>query len=129
MLSWKLDVPIFGVAALVAGDAAAFWSANNPSIFTTRSFRSKHGIEAENTAEDIRLGGMFGTMLAVLVAVGGAIVAGQHERGGRRLTVNVWPLIAVAIVLVFQWAVYEWSLANPHGLRQSIADQKMGGQE
>lgn len=100
--TWKLDPETLGIAFLIMGDAAAFWSANNPSIFTVRAFGSKGGKEAANSARDIRIGGLAGSGLAVVVGVGGSLV-----------TKSYWPITACIAVLAFQWAIWEWALANP----------------
>lgn len=103
-LSWKLDAEIIGITALVVGDAAAFWSANNPSVFTVRAFRRKGGPEAEQTKRDIRLGGMAGTSLAMFVGLGGTLV-----------TKSWWPITGAAAIIAFQWILWEWAMKNPHG--------------
>lgn len=118
--NWKLDAEVIGITALVVGDAAAFWSANNPSVFTVRAFRRKGGKEADTTKRDIRLGGLAGSGLALLVGIGGTAV-----------TKSWWPLAGTAAILVFQWSVWEWAMANPHSSSDSsggdIASQPSGG--
>jgi hypothetical protein len=112
--SWKLDAPTLGIAFLIMGDAAAFWSANNPSVFTVRAFRRKGGDEARQTARDIRIGGLAGTGLAVAVGFGGSLV-----------TKSYWPLTAAIGVIAFQWALWEWAIAHPHGNATDIASQSL----
>lgn len=109
--NWKLDAEIIGITALVMGDAAAFWSANNPSVFTVRAFRRKGGRQAEQTKRDIRLGGMAGSGLALFVAFGGTLV-----------TKSWWPLAGAAAILVFQWTLWEWAMSNPHDKTSDITD-------
>lgn len=109
-LSWKLNSEIIGITALVMGDAAAFWSANNPSVFTVRAFRRKGGKEAEQTKRDIRLGGAAGSLLALMVGAGGSLV-----------TKSWWPLAGSAAILAFQWTLWEWAIKNPHGAGGDIA--------
>lgn len=111
--TWKADAASFGIAALVAGDAAAFMSGFCPSVFTVRTFRSDKvaAAEQDNTAGDIRRGMILATALALIVAYGGAEVSGSY-----------WPLIAGAGAMGVFWIVYEWALANPHNVRGTIAD-------
>lgn len=119
--SLKLDAEIIGITALVMGDAAAFWSANNPSVFTVRAFRRKGGKEAERTKRDVRLGGLAGTGLALFVGMGGTFVTGSW-----------WPFIGAASIIGFQWALWEWALRNPHGgdiTGASMASASNGGQK
>lgn len=111
-LTWKLDPETFGVAALCAGDAFAAWSANNPSLMTTRTFRTKGGVDAKNVANDIILGGLAGTGVALLVGLGGSLITGSW-----------WPLVFTAAMLGYEWLLYAWALQNPHNNRRSIADQ------
>jgi hypothetical protein len=120
-VSWKLDSQRFGIAALVAGDAAAFWSAANPSFMTTRTFRRKGGKESENVKNDIIAGGAQGSVLALIVGAGGAAIAEPAEG-----VINGWVLVAVVGVLVYYWSIYGYALANPHGGHNSIADQSGG---
>lgn len=109
--SWKLNSEIIGITALVVGDAAAFWSANNPSVFTVRAFRRKGGKEAEQTKRDIRLGGLAGSGLALIVGFGGSLV-----------TQSWWPIAGAAGILAFEWVLWEWAIRNPHGSGGDIAD-------
>jgi hypothetical protein len=114
--TWKLTAEIFGVTALVMGDAAAFWSANNPSLMTVRTFRRKGGKEAEHTARDIRVGGLIATGWILLVGYGGSAV-----------TKSWWPLAGAVAAGAVQWLVWEWGIRNPHGLTSGMADpQNLG---
>lgn len=111
-VSWRIDAEVMGVAALVAGDAAAFLAGANPSFFTVRTFRSQGGPDAENTARDIRIGMALGTALTVLVAAGGTAVTGSW-----------WPLVAGLAAAAALDGMYEYALRNPHNRRRNIADQ------
>ena len=115
-LTWKMSPEIFGVMALCMGDAAAFWSANNPSVMTVRTFRRKGGKEAYHTARDIRLGGSIATAWMLLVGIGGSAV-----------TRSWWPIAGTAAAAVVQWAVWEWAIANPHGITGDMAQQQSSG--
>jgi len=112
---WQLNAEAFGVTALVMGDAAAFWSANNPSVMTVRAFRRKDGEEADATARDIRLGGAVASGWIVLVGVGGSAV-----------TKSWWPLVGALAAGAVQWVVWEWAIRNPRG-RSGIADKQNTG--
>lgn len=114
--TWKLSGEIFGVTALVMGDAAAFWSANNPSVMTTRTFRRKGGKESEHTARDIRLGGAVATGWTLLVGFGGSAV-----------TKSWWPFTGAVLAIAVQWCVWEWAMANPHGITGDMASQQSSG--
>ena len=114
--SWKLTAEVFGVTALVMGDAAAFWSANNPSVMTVRTFRRKGGEEAEHTARDIRMGGGIATLWMLLVGFGGSAV-----------TKSWWPLAGAVGAGAVQWAVWEWAIRNPHGITGDMASQQSSG--
>lgn len=109
---WKLTAEAFGVTALVMGDAAAFWSANNPSVMTVRAFRRKDGAEADATARDIRFGGIIASGWIILVGLGGSMV-----------TKSWWPLVGALGAGSVQWIVWEWAMANPRGVG-GIADQQ-----
>lgn len=110
--TWKLDPETLGIAFLIMGDAAAFWSANNPSVFTVRHFRRNEDAEAKQTAHDIRIGGLAGTGLAILVGFGGSLV-----------TKSWWPITAAIGVIGFQWVMWEWAIANPHSDAVGMANQ------
>lgn len=114
--TWALTAEVFGVTALVMGDAAAFWSANNPSVMTVRTFRRKGGKEAEHTASDIRMGGLIATAWMLLVGFGGSAV-----------TKSWWPLAGAVGAGVVQWCVWEWAIANPHGITGGMAEQQASG--
>lgn len=113
--TWKLTAEAFGVTALVMGDAAAFWSANNPSVMTVRAFRRRDGEEADATARDIRLGGLIASGWIILVGLGGSMV-----------TKSWWPLLGAAGAGAVQWYVWEWAIRNPRG-SSGIADQQNTG--
>lgn len=107
------DTPeVVGISLLAIADAAAFWSANNPSFMTTRSFRTAGGNKAENVAKDIRIGGTKATIETALVAAGAALIT------------DSWlPFILPMLYIGIQWLMFEWALANPHGEVETIADQ------
>jgi hypothetical protein len=100
-VTWKVDAESMGLAALAAGDAAAFLSGVNPSLFTIRTFRGQWA-NAEATANDIHTGVLLGNALALVVAFGATLVSKSW-----------WPLamtVAVAAVLDIS---YEWALRSP----------------
>lgn len=113
-LSWAITPEIMGVAALCAGDVAAFQSAANPSIFTMRTFRSDQvsAMEQDNTKNDILLGSAIGAGLALVTGAGGTAV-----------TKSYWPFAATLIALVVLVGVNLWAIENPHNMRKNIADQ------
>jgi len=94
------------------GDAAAFWSANNPSFFTVRAFRRKEGTEAEQTARDVRVGGLAGTGLGLVVGFGGSLV-----------TKSWWPFMGAIAIITFQWALWEYAIRHPHSDAKDMAYQ------
>lgn len=110
--TWTLDAETLGIAFLIMGDAAAFWSANNPSVFTVRHFRRNEAGDSESsqTARDIRIGGLAGTGLAIVVGFGGSLV-----------TKSWWPVTAALAVIGFQWALWEWAIDNPHSDAKAMA--------
>lgn len=114
--TWKLTAEAFGVTALVMGDAAAFWSANNPSVMTVRTFRRKGGAEAEHTKNDIRFGGAIASGWMLLVGFGGSAV-----------TKSWWPLAGAVAAGAVQWFVWEWAIRNPHGVTGDMASQRTSG--
>lgn len=90
-----------GLAALAAGDAAAFLSGVNPSLFTIRTFAGNWA-SADGTAGDIRRGMILGNALALAVGFGATAVSKSW-----------WPLmltLGTAAVLDF---AYEWALRCP----------------
>jgi hypothetical protein len=114
--SWaKPDAETMGVVALTMGDAAAFFSAYNPSIMTAGAFRRKGGSEAELSKRDLYRGASVGTGLAVLVAAGGSMV-----------TESWWPVAGTLGVIAIQWAVLWWTVEHPWGGSGSIAQQPPG---
>lgn len=105
--SWRMNPDIAGISALVAGDAASFLSALNPSIFTIRTFSGQWASNDE-TSQDIWRGIVIGAALALLVGFGGSSI-----------TQSYWPVISVIVMLFILSAAYVWSLKNPRGIKQS----------
>ena len=112
---WSLGKPdeaTMGIVALTMGDAAAFFSAYNPSIMTAGAFRRKGGREAESSKRDLYRGASVGTALAVLVAAGGSMV-----------TDSWWPVVGTLFVVTVQWGILIYTVKNPWGSTGSIASQ------
>lgn len=115
---WQLgrpDAETMGIIALTMGDAAAFFSAYNPSIMTTGAFRRKGGTEADNSKRDLYRGAFVGSTLAMIVAAGGSMVTGSW-----------WPVVGTAGVVLVQWGVLVYTVQNPWGKTGSIATQPPG---
>lgn len=112
----SLDAEGMGVTALAMGDAAAFFSAYNPSIMTAGAFRRKGGSEAEHSKRDLYRGAFVGTSLAVIVAAGGSLV-----------TNSWWPVLGTLGVIAVQWGLLIHTVNNPWGASGSIANQPPGG--
>ena len=90
-----------GLSALAAGDAAAFLSGMNPSLFTIRTFRTDWASN-DQTKNDIRVGTAIGNVLAFMVGFGASAVSESW-----------WPLaMTVAVMLILDCA-YEWALRVP----------------
>lgn len=96
-ISWKLDAETMGLAALASGDAAAFLSGVNPSLFTIRTFQNDWG-----TSGDIRVGMILGNALALAVGFGATLVSQSW-----------WPFVFTLSVAAVLDAAYEWALRNP----------------
>lgn len=96
-LTWKLDPETMGLAALAAGDAAAFLSGVNPSLFTIRTFHGQWG-----TAEDIRRGMILGSTLALMVGFGATLVSESW-----------WPFVLTIAATAVLDCAYEWAIRNP----------------
>jgi hypothetical protein len=111
----KPDAESMGVIALSMGDAAAFFSAYNPSIMTAGAFRRKGGAEADNSKRDLYRGAFVGTSFAILVAAGGSMV-----------TESWWPVAGTVLVVIIQWGVLWYTVENPWGETGSIASQPPG---
>ncbi len=100
-IDWKVDSEILGLAVLSAGDAAAFLSGVNPSLFTIRTFRTDWA-SGSQTANDIHIGMMIGNALALSVGFAATLV-----------TSSWWPfMFAVACAGALDIA-YEWALRSP----------------
>lgn len=96
-----MDGNVAGISALVAGDAASFLSALNPSLFTIRTFAGNWA-SMDGTRGDIWRGILLGSGLAILVGFGGSAI-----------TRSYWPLAATIFMLIVLSGAYTWSLANP----------------
>ncbi len=101
--SWKLTGETMGLAALVAGDSAAFLSGVNPSHFTIRTFRSDWA-RPEQTAKEIHIGMAIGNALSLMVGIGATMVSGSW-----------WPFALSLITSVALDASYEWALRSNRG--------------
>ena len=97
-LTWKLDAETMGLAALTAGDSAAFLSGMNPSIFTIRKFQGDWSSDTE-TKNDIHTGMLIANALAVLVGFGATVVASSW-----------WPVVMTIGVTIILDLAYEWAL-------------------
>lgn len=117
-LSWKLNAEIAGMTLLTIADASSFWSANNPSFMTVRTFRTAGGKKADDTRKDIYIGSAKATAETIIVGYGACL-----------LTKSWWPLAAPLAYIAFDWWFYEWALRHPHddnGIND-IADQDISG--
>lgn len=99
-LTWALNGESMGLAALAAGDSAAFLSGMNPSIFTIRSKFGQSG--GDDTAKDIHIGMVIANTLSLVVAWGASAVSGSW-----------WPLAITAAATVVLDLAYEWALRCP----------------
>jgi hypothetical protein len=111
-ITWRMDATVLGMSLLTIADAAAFWSANNPSFMTVRSFTTAGGNKAETVRTDIKIGSLFGTGETVVVGFGAALISRSW-----------WPLVLPGAYLALKWAQYRWALDHPHGHAETIADQ------
>lgn len=111
-VGWALNAEVLGLSLLTIADAAGFWSANNPSFMTTRSFTTAGGNKADTVREDITIGGVKAVVETVLVGFGAALVVKSW-----------WPLLVPIVYMVVQWCFFAWALRNPHGHADSIGAQ------
>lgn len=111
-LSWAMSAGTLGVALLVIADASSFWSANNPSWMTERTFATKGGKDQRNTAEDISIGGGKALAESAIVGIGASIVTGSF-----------WPWAVQALYFGANWPFHHWAMLNPHDNDHSIASQ------
>lgn len=111
-LSWQITAGTLGIALLTIADASSFWSANNPSGFTVRSFATEGGDKHRRAVEDIQMGATKAVAESAIIGIGGSILTGSFL-----------PWVAQASYLVVDWAWYEWCLRNPHTGRTGIASQ------
>ena len=103
MPTWHVSPEIMGLSALAAGDAAAFLSGVNPSLFTIRKFRGEWA-STEHTAVDIHTGMILGNALAAMIALGATYVSGSW-----------WPLVFTMFAALVLDLAYEWALRSPRG--------------
>lgn len=99
-LTWTINGEVMGLAALAAGDSAAFLSGMNPSIFTIRSKFGQSG--GDDTAKDIHIGMVIANALTMVVAWGASIVSRSW-----------WPLLLTAGATAVLDLAYEWALRCP----------------
>lgn len=107
-----MNPTILGISLLTIADASSFWSANNPSFFTVRTFTTKGDQQAEHARTDIYAGGAKATVETVAIGFGGAFV-----------TKSWWPLAIPLAYMGICWAWYKWALDNPHPTAEPMADQ------
>lgn len=111
-IGFAMNADVLGMSLLTIADAAAFWSANNPSFMTTRSFTTAGGNKAETVQTDIVIGGVKGTIETAIVGFGAALV-----------TRSWWPFLFPLAYMIVQWLFFLWALRHPHGHASTIADQ------
>jgi hypothetical protein len=100
-VSFKMDPETLGIAVLSAGDAAAFLSGVNPSLFTIRTFRGDWASQ-QQTASDIHTGMIIGNALALAVGFASTLV-----------TQSWWPLLFTIACAGALDIAYEWALRSP----------------
>jgi hypothetical protein len=110
-ITWDLDSESMGVTALCVADAAGMLAAFCPSMFTIRTFGSGV-VESANTAESIHIGMVLGSVISLIVGLGGTLV-----------TRSWWPFIGTVIGLALLCGAYEWALRHPHGSHKGMKDQ------
>jgi hypothetical protein len=103
-LTWAMNATVLGLALLVIADASSFWSANNPSFMTERTFTTTGGKKAADTTMDIQIGGVKAIIESALVGIGASLVVGSF-----------WPWAAQGIYMVSNWPYHQWGLTHPHG--------------
>jgi hypothetical protein len=112
-LTWKADPATLGLALLVIADASSFWSANNPSGFTVRSFSTEGGDKHDQACTDIQIGSVKAIGESAIIAIGASLLTG-----------SLLPWAAQAVYLLGDWFYYDWALNNPHagtGIAQQAA--------
>ena len=102
-LTWKADPATLGLALLVIADASSFWSANNPSGFTVRSFSTEGGAKHDQACTDIQIGSVKAIAESAIIAIGASLLTGSYL-----------PFAAQATYLLGDWFYYDWALNNPH---------------
>lgn len=103
-LSWTMNATVLGLALLVIADASSFWSANNPSLMTERTFTTKGGKKASDTTTDIQIGGVKAIVESIIVGIGASLVVGSF-----------WPWAAQGVYMATNWPYHHWALTHPHG--------------
>lgn len=114
-LKWQWTPALGGITLLTMGDAAAFMSAFNPSIFTIRTFRSDSQ-QAGSTAQDIYIGIALAAGMSALVAIGAAMAAESW-----------WPIVGTVAAEAVILAAYTWALQHPHTDAKPMNQQKAVG--
>lgn len=112
-ITWRMNPTILGITLLIIADASSFWSANNPSFFTVRTFTTESAQKAKDTKTDIRAGGAKATIETVIVGYGSALV-----------TKSWWPLAGALGYMVVDWVWYEWAMQHPHANNKGMAEQE-----
>lgn len=100
-INFKMDAEVLGIAVLSAGDAAAFLSGVNPSLFTIRTFRGDWASQ-QQTSSDIHTGMIIGNALALAVGFAATLV-----------TESWWPFLFTVACAGALDASYEWALRSP----------------
>jgi hypothetical protein len=111
-LTWRASPEAVGIALLVIADASSFWSANNPSGFTVRSFSTEGGTKHAQACTDIQIGGVKALAESAVVAIGASVLTGSYL-----------PWAVQAAYLAVDWGYFDWALRNPHA-GTGIAQQK-----
>jgi hypothetical protein len=112
-LRWKASPDSVALSLLIIADASSFWSANNPSGFTIRSFSTEGGEKHDQAATDIQIGGVKAIVESAVVAIGASVLTGSYL-----------PWASQAAYLAVDWLYFDWALRNPHdgpGIAQQAA--------
>jgi hypothetical protein len=112
-LAWNTSPEAVGLSLLIIADASSFWSANNPSGFTIRSFSTEGGDKHDQAATDIQIGGVKAIVESAVVAIGASVLTGSYL-----------PWFAQAAYLAVDWVYFDWALRTPHagpGIAQQTA--------
>lgn len=103
-LTWSVGPEVIGLALLTIADASSFWSANNPSGFTVRSFATEGGAKHDQAVTDIQIGSVKAIGESAIVGIGASLLTG-----------SLLPWAAQAAYLLGDWGYYHWCLTHPHG--------------